>query len=199
MKDIALVGYDKGIKAVSTCNINDSWCSKLQDVAFEGVIAYGCKTIVVIGTTGHQVPVSWCLSLTVISIVGVVMVGKTEHMAELMADSADTIQILMLVGTCLIVLKLYTTCIASEIFAIISHSLPASLLREVKCMGPEIVLVVALYITAVAGKDEIAHIYIAVAVEVVLAEVHLVVNQGNGFLEYGGHCLVACIFAANIG
>ncbi len=60
VKDIALVGYDKGIKAVSTCNINDSWCRKLQDVAFESVIAYGCKTVVVIGTARHQVPVFWC-------------------------------------------------------------------------------------------------------------------------------------------
>ena len=63
--------------------------------------------------------------------------------------------------------KFYAAGITSKIFAIVAHTKPACTLREIIGMRPEIVFVIALHITAIAGKNEIAHINIAIIIGII--------------------------------
>ena len=104
------------------------------------------------------------------SIVGIVLVGETKDMAELMTDGADAVEDIRTFST----VHLGRTGVALNGDSIETHS------EHLGSMGPQEVGVVARSVGAVTGKNEIDHVGLAVAIAVVAREVDELVGGTTG-------------------
>ena len=134
----------------------------------EGVTHRGAS-IVEVTTARHNRPAVGSEALTAATIVvGVVFVGKTKAVAELMADCADTINEFIL--GCAI--KFGRAGIAAGIYAIEFFGIGRS-------VRPNEALIVSGEVCAGTGEDKVNHIHISVLVAVVFAEINVKVVIGS--------------------
>ena len=176
-EQVELVLGVERLQRVGALHVERLGVGKTQRIALVGIVAHGAETIFEVGTTSHDVPhVGMGRLAAALFIVGVVVVGESEHVAELVAHRADAVEILVCVGRLLQVAELHAAGIATEAHAIELQAVGTRGPRQVGSMGPDVVAVVALHVAAVAGKDEVDHVDGTVAIEVVVLVVHLVVG-----------------------
>ena len=65
-------------------------------------------------------------------------------------------------------------------------------------MGPDILVAVALHIAAIACKDEVDHVYLAIAVQVIVAKVDGLVHLGHHGLYNVNHPLIEAVIICAI-
>ena len=104
------------------------------------------------------------------SIVGVVLVGETKDMAELMTDGADAVEDIRTFSA----VHLGRTGVTLNGDSVETHT------KHLGSMGPQEVGVVARSVGTVTGKNEIDHVGLAVAIAVVAREVDELVGGTTG-------------------
>ena len=149
---------------------------KSQRITLIHRIATWCTAEIQIAATRHNRPVVRCRTLTIFLIVGVIEVGQTKHMTELVADGADTIEN----GRILLAVKLYRAGIASQSDTILDNlPVPASTRRVIDRTGmrpQQLTVIIARRVGTSTSEDKVDHIDLTVTITVVLTEIHLTVN-----------------------
>ena len=88
---VTRVALFKGRHCDGPHTINQGGLGKSEGIAFKQAVACRVATVVAPETAGHDRPGHGMLTIdtTTAFAIGIVEVGKTQHMAELMADGAD--------------------------------------------------------------------------------------------------------------
>ena len=118
---------------------------------------------------------------TAAQAIGVIEVGQTQAMAELVADGADAGNIVVID----IVLILFASHIGRAGIEPEVHAVEHGRIGEILHVGPQVVTVIGSDIRAVAGNHEEHHVGSAILIGIILAEVHIRVQRLEGGKENG--------------
>ena len=162
-----------------------------QGIALIERVAHGRTAVVVVAAAGHHVPAAGVVALaTALVVVGVVEVGQTQHMAELVSHRADTLDSDG-ARRGLEAVELGRAGIAVDALAVIAAVGPA----QVGCVGPQVAGIVARVARRVTGNQEVHHVDLAVVVVVILREVHIGVGLLQRIVEDGRRHALALVGA----
>ena len=146
----------------------------IERVAHRGAVVVGIASLC------HHRPVAGMIALSpTLLIVGIVEVGQSEHMTELMTDGADAVEFdgLRLLA---VAIELNGAGIVEGIDAIYLHT-------GKMAVGPDEPFVIAGEVGPHSGKDHIYKVYPAVAVTIIAC----IVDIGIGSLDGSPHQLIA--------
>ena len=185
----ALVRIADGLQLVSPHGIEGLGLAEAQRITLVEGVAGRRARIVQIGSAGHDAPLGWVVARTAAAlIVGVVEVGQPQHVAELMADGADAVEVGAVAG---VAGQLGGAGVAAQIDIVFDDILPCVRVVDDAGVGPYQPAVVAAIVGARTGEDEVDHVHLPVAVAVVLAEV----NQRVGSVDHVEHQLRCTVSA----
>ena len=153
-----------------------------HEPAFEEGIGNGGA----VAAVGHHVPAAGGTALAAALLaVGIVEVGQAQHVAELMDDGGDAVD-LDGAGNLRPAVELYGTGAVVQPYAVFPDPLVLAFVVDgidAAGVGPYQPLVVAAIVGTIAGEDEVDEVDHLVAIAVVESEVHLSVDGVEG----GGH------------
>ena len=91
-QEVALAGGIHRIEGVSTRLGDGLRISPAQGITLIDAISNGCTAILIVATVSHNVPAAGIVAVaTSVGIVGIIEVGQTEYMRELMGNRTDTL------------------------------------------------------------------------------------------------------------
>ena len=138
-QDVTLTRRVHGIKGIAALFVKGPAGSPTKGIALKVGVTRRVTAIVVVATGSHQIPATGIMALaTTLLIVGVIEVGQTKHMAELMGHSTDTLD-RHSAGISLGTIELGRAGIAIDKLAV--KSIIGS--TQVRSVGPQVTCIVA--------------------------------------------------------